>query len=77
MKQLSKDFSVTATDGGNNIVIQLQGQGGDVPILQPLENAASIADPQHPLENVADGQVGARNAAIPQNPPILESPLFP
>ena len=71
MKQLSKDFSVTAMDGGNQIVIQLQGQGGDVPILQhPLENAANVSDPQHPLENAADGQVGAKNV-VPSNPPIL------
>ena len=77
MKQLSRDFSVTAMDGGNIIIIQLQGQGGDVPILKhPLENAANVADPQHPLEITADGQVGARNI-IPPNPSISESPLIP
>ena len=63
---------------GGNIVIQLQGQGGNVPVLQqPLENAANVVDPQHLLENMAVGKVGAENAAIPQNTPILESPPIP
>ena len=41
-----------------------------------IGNAANVADPQHPLEITADGQVGARNI-IPPNPSISESPLIP
>ena len=50
-------------EGENNIIIQVQGQVGEVPVLQqPLENTADL---QHPLENAAVGQVGAENTTIP------------